>query len=68
MITQTSEIPFTIKFNKKALDKNSSAYRSLHNDVKEVLGIIVGLLKDRAFADDSPSKKKARIEGHYLKK
>jgi hypothetical protein len=33
--------------------------------VKEVLGIIVGLLKDRA---EEPDRKKARIEGYCLKK
>jgi hypothetical protein len=68
-ISQASELPVTIEFNKKALDKNSNAYQSLRNGVKEVLGIIVGLLKDRVCAeDDSPSKKRARIEGYRLKK
>jgi hypothetical protein len=37
--------------------------------VKEVLEIIVGLLKDRVCAEDeSPSKKKARIEKYRSKK
>jgi len=36
--------------------------------VKEVLGIIVGLLKDRACAEEEPDRKKARIEGYCLKK
>jgi len=36
--------------------------------VKEVLGVIVGLLKDRAYAEEEPDRKKARIEGYRLKK
>jgi len=36
--------------------------------VKEVLGIIVGLLKDRACAEEEPDRKKARIERYHLKK
>ncbi|RIA84515.1 hypothetical protein C1645_832144 [Glomus cerebriforme] len=68
-ISQASELPVTIEFNKKALDKNSNAYQSLRNGVKEVLGIIVGLLKDRVSAEDEPpSKKRARIEGYRSKK
>ena len=48
----------TIEFNKKALNKDSEEYQTLHNGVKKVLGVVVGLLKDGACAgDDSPSKK-----------
>jgi hypothetical protein len=67
-ISQASEVPVTIEFNKKALNKSSNTYRSLRSAVKEVLEIIIGLLKDRACAEDSPSKKKARIEGYHSKK
>jgi len=68
-ISQASEVPVTIEFNKKALDKKSNAYQTLRDGVKEALEIIVGLLKDRACAeDDSPSKKKARIDGYRSKK
>jgi len=68
-ISQASELPVTIEFNKKALDKNSNAYQLLRNGVRNVLEIIVGLLNDRACAeDDSPSKKKARIAGYRAKK
>jgi len=31
--------------------------------VRKVLGIIVGLLKDRACAEEEPDRKRARIEG-----
>ena len=68
-ISQASELPVTIEFNKKALNRSSNAYQLLRSAVKEVLEIIVGLLKDRACAeDDSPSKKKARIEEYRSKK
>ena len=68
-ISQVSEVPVTIEFNKKALNKESEEYQTLRNGVRKVLGVVVGLLKDRACAeDDSPSKKKARIEEYRLKK
>ena len=68
-ISQASELPVTIEFNKKALDRSSNAYKSLRSAVKEVLEIIVGLLKDRTCAeDDPPSKKKSRIEEYRSKK
>ena len=51
------------------MDKESVEYQTLCNGVRKVLGVVVGLLKDRAYAeDDSPSKKKARIEEYRLKK
>ena len=43
-------------------------YQALHNGVKKVLGMIVGLLKDRACVDKSPSNKRIRIEGYRSKK
>jgi hypothetical protein len=36
--------------------------------VKEVLGIIVGLLMDRACVEDEPERKRVRIEGYRSKK
>ena len=53
----------------KMLWLESVEYQTLRNGVKKVLGVVVGLLKDRACAeDDSPSKKKARIEEYRSKK
>jgi hypothetical protein len=57
-ISQASEVPVTIKFNKKALDKSSNVYQSLRSAVKEILEIIIGLLKDRACAEDDSTSKK----------
>ena len=68
-ISQGSKLPFSIEFSEDALDKESVEYQILSNSVKKVLGIVVGLLKDRACAeDDPPSKKKARIEEYRSKK
>ena len=67
MISQASEIPHTIEFNKKALDKGSEEYRTLRNDVKKVLGGIVWLIKDRACSDDEPNRKRSKIEGYRSK-
>ena len=67
-ISQASEAPFIIEFNRKALDKNSDEYQALYNGVKKVLGMIVGLLKDRACVDKSPSNKRIRIEDYRSKK
>ena len=48
------------------MKKVSAEYQTLRDGVKKVL---VGLLKDRACAeDDPPSKKKARIEEYRSKK
>ncbi|CAG8728907.1 5768_t:CDS:2, partial [Funneliformis caledonium] len=42
---------------------DSKEYQTLRSGVKKVLDIIVGLLRDRTYAEDnSSSKKKARIE------
>jgi len=69
VISQGSKLPLSIEFFEDALKKDSVEYQTLHNGVKKVLSIVVGLLKDRACAeDDSPSKKKARIEEYRSKK
>ncbi|PKY44499.1 hypothetical protein RhiirA4_419098 [Rhizophagus irregularis] len=39
-ISQTSEVPLTIEFNKKALDKGSEEHQTLCNGVKKILGAI----------------------------
>ncbi|GBB90614.1 hypothetical protein RclHR1_17610003 [Rhizophagus clarus] len=36
-ISQASEALFTIKFNKKALEKDSEEYQALHNGVKKIM-------------------------------
>ena len=69
IISQGGKLPLSIEFSEDALKKDSVEYQTLHNGVKKVLGVVVGLLKDRACAeDDSLSKKKARIEEYHSKK
>ncbi|PKC64440.1 hypothetical protein RhiirA1_462411 [Rhizophagus irregularis] len=64
-----SKLPFSIGFSEDALVKESVEYQTLRNGVKKVMGVVVGLLKDRACAeDDSLSNKKARIEEYRSKK
>ena len=68
-ISQGSKLPFSIEFSEDALDKESVEYQTLCNGMRKVLGVVVGLLKDRACAEDNPpSKKKARIEEYRSKK
>ncbi|GES75218.1 hypothetical protein GLOIN_2v1587390 [Rhizophagus clarus] len=46
-ISQGSKLPFSIEFSEDALNKESVEYQTLRNGVKKVLGVVVGLLKDR---------------------
>src|SRR5256886_1170866 len=68
VISQASEIPHTIEFNKLALDKSSEEYQTLRSGVKKVLGAIVGLIRDRACADESPENKRVKIDSYRSKK
>src|SRR5438046_1297082 len=45
-ISKASDTAYSIEFTKKALDLDSNSYTSLCNSVKEVLGVIVILLKE----------------------
>jgi hypothetical protein len=67
-ISQASELPLAIEFNKKALVKDSEEYKKLHDDVKNVLEMVVGMVIDRACAEEEPDRKRARIEGYRSKK
>ena len=67
-ISQASELPLAIEFNRKALDEDSEEYQTLRSGVKKVLEAIVGLIKDRACSDEEPDRKRAKIEGYRLKK
>jgi hypothetical protein len=67
-ISQASELPLAIEFNKKALVKESEEYQTLCNGVKKVLEMVVGMIIDRACAEEEPDRKRARIEGHRSKK
>ncbi|GES90313.1 hypothetical protein GLOIN_2v1587390 [Rhizophagus clarus] len=57
-ISQASELPLAIKFNKKALVKESEEYQTLCNGVKKVLEMVVGMIIDRACAEEEPDRKR----------
>ncbi|GES95248.1 hypothetical protein GLOIN_2v1511347 [Rhizophagus clarus] len=58
-IYSTSGSEYQINLTKSAVKDNPELLRS---NVKRVIGIIVGLLKDRVSVDSSPTSKRARIE------
>src|SRR6266487_2630480 len=55
----TSESEYQINLSKTAIKENLDILRS---NVKRIIGIIVGLLKDRVTVDNSPASKRARIK------
>ncbi|PKY35103.1 hypothetical protein RhiirB3_455480 [Rhizophagus irregularis] len=55
----TSGSEYQINLTKSAIKENPELLRS---NVKRVIGIIVGLLKDRVSIDSSPASKRARIK------
>ena len=67
-ISQASELPLAIEFNKKALYKDSEEYQMLRSGVKKVLEMVIGMIIDRACAEEEPDRKRVRIEGYWSKK
>ena len=58
-----------MNFWKMLWNKDSKEYQTLCNGMKKVLGVVVGLLKNRACAEnDSPVKEKTRIDSYHSKK
>jgi len=68
VISKGSKLPYTIEFTDDALKEDSEEYHILCKGVRKVLGVIVGLLKDRACSDKEPDGKRAKIEGYRTKK
>ena len=67
-ILQASKAPFSIEFTEEALVENSEEYQTLRKGIKKVLGIIIGLLEDRACVEDKSDRKRAKIEEYRSKK
>ena len=68
-ISSTSKDPLNIRFSESALKEGSEEEKDLCKNVKRVMEVIVGLLKDRLeCVDKEPDRKKARIEEYRLKK
>ncbi|CAG8695429.1 20411_t:CDS:2, partial [Gigaspora rosea] len=62
-ISCTSRDPFNIKFSESALKKDSEADIELQKNVKRVMEVIVGLLKDRTDVEKEPAMKRQRVQG-----
>ncbi|RIA92385.1 hypothetical protein C1645_820818 [Glomus cerebriforme] len=68
-ISSTSKDPLNIRFSESALKEGSEEEKDLRKNVKRVMEVIVGLLKDRLeSADEEPDRKRARIEVYRSKK
>ena len=61
----TSKKEYQINLSKSAVEENPGA---LKESVKKILGIVVGLLKDRASVEPLPASKRARVKKMYNRK
>jgi hypothetical protein len=50
-----------IRFTEFALKENSEEEKELHKNVKRLIEVIVGLLKDRVDVEKEPAMKKQRV-------
>ena len=66
-ISCTSKNPLNIRFTESALEEGSEEEKELCKNVKRVMEVIVGLLKDRVDVEKEPAMKKQRVQG-YLEK
>ena len=61
--------PLNIRFSESALKEGSEEEKDLRKNVKRVMEVIVGLMKDRLeCVDEEPDRKRARVEGYRSKK
>ena len=68
-ISSTSKDPINIRFTESALKEGSEEEKDLCKNVKRVIEVVVGLLKDRLeCVGEEPDRKKARIEEYCSKK
>ncbi|RIA84582.1 hypothetical protein C1645_832078 [Glomus cerebriforme] len=63
----TSRSPLNIHFIKTTLEEGLEDKKELCKNVKQVMEVIVGLLKERVDVEKEPKNKKARAQ-EYLKK
>ena len=61
----TSNSEYQIDLTKKALKGNQE---NLREDIRQVISIVVGLLKDRITACDEPESKRRRVREKITKK
>jgi hypothetical protein len=51
------------------LKEGSEEEKDLHKNMKQVMEVIIGLLKDRLESmDEKPDRKRVRIKGYHSKK
>ena len=66
-ISCTSRNPLNIRFVETALEEGSEDEKELCKNVKRVMEVIVGLLRERVDVEKEPKNKKASVQ-EYLKK
>ncbi|CAG8637753.1 3023_t:CDS:2 [Gigaspora rosea] len=66
-ISCTSRDPLNIKFSESALKKDSEADIELQKNVKRVMEVIVGLLKDRTDVEKELAIKRQRVQKYFEK-
>ena len=66
-ISCTSRNPLNIRFVESALEEGSEDEKELCKNVKRVVEVIVGLLKDRVDVEKEPAIKKQRVQGYFEK-
>ncbi|EXX61283.1 hypothetical protein RirG_172610 [Rhizophagus irregularis DAOM 197198w] len=57
-----------IRFTESALKEGSEEEKELFRNVKRVIEVVVGLLKDRVDVDKEPAMKKQRVQEYFEKK
>ncbi|CAB4434033.1 unnamed protein product [Rhizophagus irregularis] len=64
----TSKNPLSIRFTESALKEGSEEEKELFRNVKRVIEVVVGLLKDRVDVEKEPVMKKQRVQEYFEKK
>jgi hypothetical protein len=68
-ISSINKDPLNIRFSESALKEGSKEEKNLCKNVKQVIEVIVRLLKNKLKCmDEEPDRKKVKIEGYSLKK
>ena len=66
-ISCTSKNPLNIRFTESALKENLEEEKELRKNVKQVMEVIVGLLKDRVDIEKEPATTRQRVQEYFEK-
>jgi len=66
-ISCTSRNPLNIRFVETALEEGSEDEKELCKNVKRVMEVIVGLLRERVCVEKEPSKKRQKVQEYFEK-